>query len=284
MKPLQGVRVLTLAVNLPGPLAAARLRDLGAAVVKVEPPGGDPLGRALPSWYRALHEGVEVFALDLKDPGGRARLDTWLAGSDLLITATRPAGLRRLGLGWDELHGRQPRLCQVAIVGYAPPQEDRPGHDLTYQAQAGLLTPPALPRTCLADLAGADRAVSAGLALLLARERGQGAQLAHVSLAEAAEAFAAPLRHGLTAPGGLLGGGSPAYNVYRALDGWVAVAALERHFAEKLETETGVAQPSQEGLQRFFLTRTAEEWQSWALARDLPLVAVGGAVMGLPGA
>src|SRR5262249_8587140 len=78
MEPLENIRVLTLAVNLPGPLAVARLRQLGAAVVKVEPPEGDPLARVKPDWYRALHEGQEVFRLNLKDAEGRARLDTWL--------------------------------------------------------------------------------------------------------------------------------------------------------------------------------------------------------------
>ena len=118
MKPLENIRVLTLAVNLPGPLAAARLHQLGAAVVKVEPPGGDALAQASPDWYRELHEGQEIVRLNLKDAEDRARLDTWLGRADLLLTATRPAALRRLGLAWAELHARYPRLCQVALVGY----------------------------------------------------------------------------------------------------------------------------------------------------------------------
>ncbi len=274
MKPLEGIQVLTLAVNLPGPLAAAHLGRLGATVVKVEPPTGDPLGRVLPQWYELLHRGQTIHTLDLKGGEGRGQLEALLAHSDLLLTATRPAALARLGLDWAALHARHPRLCQVAIMGYPSPREDLPGHDLTYQALAGLVEPPGLPRTCLADLAGAERVVTTALALLLGRERGQGAGFAHVSLAEAAEDFAAPLRYGLTTPNGVLGGAFPGYHLYRARTGWVAVAALEPHFWERLTRELGLTVPDREQLQQAFLTRTAAEWEAWALARDLPLVGV----------
>jgi crotonobetainyl-CoA:carnitine CoA-transferase CaiB-like acyl-CoA transferase len=274
MRPLDNIRVLTLAINLPGPLAAARLRQLGAAVTKVEPPAGDPLAQAHPDWYRELHRGLEVVRLDLKDTGGRARLDAWLGEADLLLTANRPAALRRLGLAWAVLHAGYPRLCQVALVGEPAPAEDAPGHDLTYQARAGLLTPPHLPRACVADLAGAQEVVGAALALLLARERGHGGQHAAVSLARAAEWFAEPLRRGLTAPGGILGGGLPGYQLYRAQDGWVALAALEPHFQQTLLAELGLVCASREEFQRAFLTRTAGEWERWAAQRDVPLAAV----------
>jgi crotonobetainyl-CoA:carnitine CoA-transferase CaiB-like acyl-CoA transferase len=217
---------------------------------------------------------VDVIGLDLKSEADRARLMVRLAESDLLLTATRPAALARLGLAWDDLHARHPRLCQVALVGDAPPNEDRPGHDLTYQARAGLVEPPHLPRTCLADLAGAERAVSAALGLLMARERGQGAQYAAVSLAEAAAAFAEPLRYGLTTPGGLLGGELAGYGLYEARDGWVALAALETHFWERLIRELGLKEPGRPQLEEAFRARTAAEWEAWALAHDLPVAAV----------
>jgi len=276
MKPLENTRVLTLAVNLPGPLAAARLCQLGAAVVKVEPPAGDALAQASPDWYRELHEGQEIVRLNLKDAEDRARLDTYLSRADLLLTATRPAALRRLGLAWVELHARYPRLCQVALVGYPAPLEDLAGHDLTYQARAGLLTPPHLPRACVADLAGAQEAVAAALALLLARERGQGGQHASVSLARAAEGFAEPWRRGLTAAGGVLGGGLPGYQLYRAREGWVALAALEPHFQQKLVADLHLTCASREEFQRVFLTRTAQEWEQWGAQHDVPIAAVRG--------
>ncbi|QIA28149.1 CoA transferase [Thermaerobacter sp. PB12/4term] len=237
MAPLQGCRVVNLAVNVPGPVAAARLQALGATVCKVEPPGGDPLATAAPAWYRSLTAGQEVRRLDLKSAAGREELYRLLAGADLLLTAQRPSALTRLGLSPAELGRRFPHLAHVAIVGYPAPRQEEPGHDLTYLAEAGLLDPPALPRTLLADLAGAERAVAAALALLLARQRGLPLHPVEVSLAEAASALAEPLRHGLTAPGGLLGGGLPFYRCYPAREGWVAVAALEPHFAQRLLAE-----------------------------------------------
>ena len=270
--PLGGVRVLTLAVNLPGPVAAWRLGAMGASVVKVEPPGGDPLARMCPGYYEELSAGQEVVRLDLKDRQDRASLDDWLGGMDLLLTASRPAALGRLGLSWRGLRARFPRLCQVAIVGYAPPDEDAPGHDLTYQARFGTLSPPGMPPVLVADLAGAEQAVSMALSLLFARERGQGAGYEQVALSEAASSFAGPLRWGLTAPGGVLGGGFPGYGLYRAREGHVALAALEGHFWERLLRELGT--DDRRELERIFRTRTADQWEKWATERDLPLAAV----------
>ena len=183
---------------------------MGASVVKVEPPGGDPLARMCPDYYEELSAGQDVVRLDLKDRQDLASLDDRLRETDLLLTASRPAALGRLGLSWPELHARFPRLCQVAIVGHPPPDEDMPGHDLTYQARFGTLSPPAMPPVLVADLAGAERAVSVALSLLFARERGQDAGYEQVALSEAAHTFAEPLHWGLTAPGGVLGGGFPA--------------------------------------------------------------------------
>ena len=255
-------------------MAAARLHQLGAAVTKVEAPAGDPLAAISPAWYRALTQGQNVIRLDLKDPAGREHLGPLLEGADLLLTSTRPAALERLGLDWEEVHARYPRLSQVAITGYPAPHENRAGHDLTYQAAAGLVVPPELPRTLLADLASAERAVSAALALLLGRQRGQGSGYAQVAMTEATEALAAPLRYGLTTPGALLGGGLPGYGVYPAQQGWIAVAVLEPHFREHLERELGVSAADGEALGRVFLSRTAAEWEAWADARDLPIAAV----------
>jgi alpha-methylacyl-CoA racemase len=274
MTPLAGFRILSIAVNIPGPVAAAQLVRLGAAVTKVEPPGGDLLAVAAPAWYQELHSQQRLVALDLKTAEGQAEFHGLLSDSDLLLTSTRPAALARLGLGWGELATRYPRLCQVAIIGYPPPQENKAGHDLTYQASLGLVEPPSLPRTLLADLGGAERAVQAALALLLARERGQGAGYQEVTLAEAAEALAAPWRHGLTRPGGTLGGGLPGYGLYPAQEGWVAVAALEPHFLERLGQALGLAALTAEALAAAFGERPAEAWERWAAEHDLPLVAV----------
>jgi alpha-methylacyl-CoA racemase len=257
---LGGVRVLTLAVNLPGPAAASRLCDMGAEVVKVEPPGSDPLARMCPGYYAELSAGQDVVSLDLKARKDQDSLYDHLESMDLLLTMSRPAALGRLGLSWPEVHARFPRLlCQVAIVGHPPPEADAPGHDLTYQARFGMLSPPGMPPVLLADLAGAERAVSAALSVLLARKRGRGAGHEQVALSEAARSFAGPLRWGLTASGGVLGGGFPGYGLYRVREGHVALAALEKHFWERLLGEFGIEGGERRALERIFQTRTAEQ-------------------------
>ncbi len=271
---LEGTRLVTLAQNVPGPAAAARLREFGASIVKIEPPEGDPLSRSNPAWYEALATGNEVIRLDLKDTNDRDRLDDRLAEADVLLTSSRPGALRRLGLGPEELGARYPGLCRVAITGYPAPREDEPGHDLTYLAAYGLLAPPDMPRTLLADLAGAERAVTATLALLLNRDRGDKAGCAEVPLSEAAAFFGEPLRYGITAPGDVLGGGLPGYNLYRASDGWIAIAALEEHFWLKLQAELRLKGAQREDLEKIFRHKSAEHWEEWAAERDLPLKAV----------
>jgi crotonobetainyl-CoA:carnitine CoA-transferase CaiB-like acyl-CoA transferase len=198
--PLAAVTVVSLATNLPGPVAAARLVSLGASVVKVEPPAGDPLGMVVPSWYDELIAGQEVITLDLKDPGGRSTLETELASADVLLTSMRPSASARLGLV-DAVarHG----LVLVEIVGYEGERAEEAGHDLTYQAARGMVLPPAMPLVPVVDLLGAEHAVSAVLAGLRRRDLGEAAPHLRVVLDEVAGQASATVRHGLTGPPGM---------------------------------------------------------------------------------
>ncbi|HEY1524651.1 MAG TPA: CaiB/BaiF CoA-transferase family protein, partial [Candidatus Angelobacter sp.] len=271
---LQDVKIVSLALNVPGPVAAARLTSLGAEVTKVEPPGGDATSSAAPDWYKSLCQGQKVLHLNLKDPDGRTQLESFLASADLLLASFRPSALKRLGLDWESVHARHPRLCFVGIIGYPAPLEERTGHDLTYQSDLGLLRPPQMPSTLFIDLAGAERAVSMALALLNRAARKGEAGCAWVSLHECARDLAAPLKAGLTSSDGMLGGAYPLYGFYRANDGWIAIAALEPHFAERLLAELGVRKADRSELERIFLQRKAASWEKWAAELDLPLVAV----------
>lgn len=274
-KPLDGIKVLSLAFNIPGPVAAARLGKLGASVTKVESPAGDTFATWCPSWYRELCAGFRVVTLDLKTADGRIEMEELLAQSDLFLTSFRLLALKTLSLDRDSVHMRHSRLCQVAIVGYPSPEQNRAGHDITYQAALGLLAPPHNPRTFIADLAGAERAATGAISLLYARERGFGAGYTEVSLSESAEEFAGPVRHRITTTGSIFGGGLPEYGLYETLRGWVAVAALEKHFRDGLSRELGLdGDISREKLRGSFLGKTALEWEEWAAERDLPIVAV----------
>jgi alpha-methylacyl-CoA racemase len=272
-RPLAGTVVVSLALNLPGPLVARRLAALGAGVTKVEPPAGDPMAAYVPSLYAALSTGQEVLTLDLKQQEGRAGLADLLRGADLLLTASRPAALARLGLAWDRLSSRWPRLCQVAVVGETGERADRPGHDLTYQARAGTLPPAGLPTVLLADQAGAERMFAEALLALRVRDATGAGAYREVGLADVAAELAEPLRHGLTGPGRPLGGALPGYRTYPAAEGRVAVAALEGHFAQRLNEALGV-DGSAGALAAAFAGRTAAQWDSWALEHDLPVAAV----------
>ena len=272
IKVLAGIKVVNLAANLPGPAAAQRLCGLGAEVVKVEAPSGDPMEFYHAGWYEEMAAGQTLVRLDLKSDQGRAELDRLLGSADLLISASRPAAMERLGLDWAALHKKFPRLCQVAIVGYPAPRENEAGHDLTYQASLGLLTPPYMPRTLLADMAGAEMTVSSALALLLRRERGGDTGYAEVALSEAAATLAEPLRYGCTAPGALLGGGIPEYNIYKTADGWVAVAALEPHFKKRLEEALVISTADQ--YRAAFAGQSSAYWQEWGQRQDVPIETV----------
>ncbi len=271
---MDGVRVLSIATNVPGPVAVARLVALGASATKLEPPGGDYLAFAARDWYDALSAGLTVTSLDLKDTAGLASLFTMLSEADVFITSHRPSALARLGLANEVLRSRCPQLCVVRILGHAEPHGDVPGHDLTYQAEAGLLAPPALPPTLFVDVATGDAAATAACALLVQRARsGQGGVM-DVSMTAQAHALAAPRAHGLTSSGGALGGGLPQYGLYRASEGWVAVAAIEPAFVQRLAAGLRLEEVTLDALERAFAARTAREWEAWGREIDVPVVAV----------
>ncbi len=272
VKPLANMCVVTLALNLPGPLAAKRLLELGATVIKIEPPTGDPFEQYCPEWYREMNAGQQHLVLDLKSVAGQKKLTELLNKTDLLLTAQRPAALKRLNLDWETLHNLHPQLNNVAIVGYPAPMEDHAGHDLTYQAVLGLINPPHMPKTLIADLAGAEQATIQSLALLMGRKAGQKGAQRLVALSDAVEYMAQPIKYGLTTEGALLGGVLPEYFLYETKSGWVAIAALEPHFRTRLQEKLELESLTKAILTERMKTRTASEWVSWADEHDIPLV------------
>ena len=270
---LEGVVVVSLAINLPGPLTAARLTKLGAQVTTVLPPSGDPIALYQPEWFADLHAGQDLVTLDLKSPDGIEELDALLVNADILITSSRPSSLARLGLDPESISKKHPRLCQIAIVGESGVNAENPGHDLTYQAINALVIPPAMPITLIADMAGSERAAQIAVAALLHRERTGEATHQEVALADATYDMAEPNRRGLTKPGGGLGGGLGLYAIYETQEGWIALAAIESHFAQRIMSELNV-DASVEAFAQVFKTKTATQWEQWAKEIDIPLVAI----------
>ncbi|TNF61002.1 MAG: CoA transferase [Burkholderiales bacterium] len=289
VRPLRGVRVLSLALNLPGPAAFMRLRAMGATCLKAEPPGprgapagtsGDPMGQYNPQAYARLHEGIRVLTVDLKSEKGRTRLNRELARTDVLLTSFRPSALLKLGLGWKALHKAHPQLSVVAIVGAPGARAEEPGHDLTYLADAGLVTGLDLPPTLFADMGGALMASEAVLKAVLVQRGGGKGVFQEVALSEAAAWLALPRTWGLTQPRGAVGGAHAGYRVYPCKDGRVAVAALEPHFAAALCAAAGVEMGGMETLFRpathqaiaaFLAGQTRRQLDRLAATRDIPL-------------
>ena len=247
---LRGVRVLSLALNLPGPAVLMRCLQMGATCTKLEPPApagaaagqpGDPMAAYCAPAYDAMHSGIQRLQADLKTPEGQQTLHTALATTDVLITSFRPSALPKLGLAWDALHAKYPALSQVAIIGAPGARADEPGHDLTYMAENDLVTGLDLPPTLYADMGGSLAASEAVLqTVLYQRLEGTGLYL-EVALSDAAAYLALPRTWGLTQPGAAVGGGHAGYRVYPCADGRVALAALEPHFAARLCAAVGVA-------------------------------------------
>src|SRR6185312_474143 len=280
MRPLNGVRILSLALNLPGPAALMRCRQMGATCIKLEPPSGDPMGLYNKVAYAQLHEGVKVSSADLKTEAGKKALHSELAGADVLLTSFRPSALEKLQLGWKKLHKQYPGLSQVAIVGAPGARAEEPGHDLTYLADNGLIHGLALPPTLYADMGGSLMASEAVLQATLAqRAKGRG-MFIEVALSSAAGYLALPRTWGLTLPTGSVGGAHAGYRVYPCRDGRVAVAALEPHFAAALCAAAGVASAdmramfapaTHQAIAAFLLTQTRRQLDKLAVEKDIPL-------------
>ena len=281
-RPLRGTRVLSLALNLPGPAALMRLAQLGARCTKVNPPAGDPMQHYSPEGYAQLHTGVKEVVLDLKDAKGQAALHKLLAATDILLTSFRPSALVKLGLDWKKLHPQYPSLSLIEVVGAPGPLAEIPGHDLTYQAEVDLVPGVALPASLFADMGGALMASEAALqATLLQKTTGKGTRH-EVALSMAAAWLALPRQWGMTTPQGAVGGAHAGYRVYPCKNGRVAVAALEAHFAQRLCDAAGVeiAHPVKDlfkpgvhqAIAAFVASKTRQQLDALAQARDIPLL------------
>lgn len=283
-QPLRGIRVLSLALNLPGPAALLRCQRMGAECTKLEPlaPAGqasaDPMALYSPPAYAAMHDGIRVLQAHLKTEAGQAALHDELVRTDVLITSFRPSALAKLGLSWEALQARHPRLSLVRIVGAPGARAEEPGHDLTYLADAGLVADTALPPTLYADMGGALMASEAVLQALLARGASGAGSCIDVALADAAAWLAQPRGWGLTTPAGDVGGAHAGYRVYACADGRVAVAALEPHFAARLYAAAGLpvetdprAPATRNAVAAFLATQTRAALDALAQAHDIPL-------------
>ena len=303
---LEGVRVVDLSQFLPGPHLSQVLADNGADVIKVEPPGGDPgrhIGlaeRGHTVFFRNLNRGKRSVCLDLKRPAAREALLRLVDGADVFLEAFRPGVAARLGFDYPTLAARNPRLvyCSLTAFGQGGPYRDRPAHDLTCEAYAGIVSvnlgnddEPAMPPVPVADFAAASMGLAGVLMALYRREKtGRGDRI-DVSMHDAALAWLpnalgtvfAEKRPPVPKHERTWGGGA-FYRIYRTKDGrHVVLGGQEPKFVRNLLEAWGrpdLVEPCERGpgphqqavvdfLQQTFLTRTRDEWAEWFRGRDI---------------
>lgn len=241
---LSGIRIVSLAQQFPGPYCTLLLADLGADVILVEQPrGGDPARGpgGMSPFFASLNRNKRSISLDLKSEAGRQVLWRLLASADAFVEGFRPGVIDRLGVGYGPAHERYPQLVYVSISGYGQTGPDRllPGHDLSYQARAGLLGGSApndqmsRPTIAIADLSsGTFAALAVAVGIIGARRDGIGRYI-DLSMTDGLVSWMGPaleaaLNLGDSGPAAR----EPAYGVFQCGDGASITLsiAFEDHF------------------------------------------------------
>lgn len=249
--PLAGVRVLDFGQYIAAPGAAMVFVELGAEVIKIEPPGGERarhIGEYGDAIVRSYNRGKRSITVDLRQPRGRELVMRLAGRCDVVVQNQRPGAVQKLGLGPQEMRARYPRLVYLSISGFGTlgPSRERPGFDIAAQAESGLMSvtgePDGLPQKVgapIIDCTAAHLGAQAVLAALFRRERtGQGASL-ETSLMEAAMHLQLPsftefLSSGVEPQrlGNAQPKNAPAADIVRTRDGMVVISAyVEEHWA-----------------------------------------------------
>jgi crotonobetainyl-CoA:carnitine CoA-transferase CaiB-like acyl-CoA transferase len=240
---LSGVSVLDLSIWRPGPYATSLLCALGADVLKVEPPGGDPM-RHYAGLFESVNGGKRSVVLDLKDPSGQARARSLASEADVVVEGFRPGVMQRLGLDESVVRSVNQRVIYCSISGYGQtgPLANLPGHDVNYQAWAGSLSPDGaaavMPPLPVADLASGMTAAFGICAALLGRSTsGQGTYL-DISMTDVMSTWTGDV--GADSEGGSTS--VPGYGIFATEDGGQVALGIvnEQHFWSALCHELGL--------------------------------------------
>ena len=293
---LAGIRILESAHQYPGPYCSMLLADLGAEVIKVERPGVGDLARQLPEFFRSINRNKKSLTFDLKAPAAREVLYRLVERSDVFMEGFRPGVASRIGIDYQTLRKVNPRLVYCAISGYGQdgPYRDLPGHDLNYQAMAGMLEcfkdeeeNFIAPGLAIGDLSSGMFAAIGILAALMSREKtGQG-QYVDISMFDGLLSWMSTL-FGIFSGTGQFGMVQDAgYGIFKAGDGlaftlgiahedwfWdrlcLAMGLTEYHGVRALERRMR-RRELVEKLQNIFFQKTREEWVKILTEADVPV-------------
>jgi len=238
-QPLKGVRIADFSVLLPGPLSTVLLADLGAEVVKIESPHGDPGRSLLPGVFNTLNRNKRGVLLDLKDPESAPRVAELMHWADVVVESFRPGVAARIGIGLEVARSHNPKIiyCSMSGFGQDGPWRAKSGHDLTYSAAAGAMShsgswgqAPSRSGLPVGDLVAGMMASNAILAAL--RERDLTGQSAHLDLSIFESMFfCAATRHGLDMQQDLTSHLFPGNDLYQTADGQtLALGLMEDHY------------------------------------------------------
>jgi crotonobetainyl-CoA:carnitine CoA-transferase CaiB-like acyl-CoA transferase len=303
---LAGLRVLDLSMFLPGPHLTMMMADHGAEVIRVEPPGGEPVREVglkmggVSVWFRNTHRGKKSLCLNLKNDSHLTVLLELVKAADVFIEAFRPGVAEKLGLGSERLRQLNPRLvyCSISAFGQSGPLRDRAAHDLAIQAQAGLLSVnlgsdgnPCNPNVPAADMAASLMALSGILMALYRREQSGQGDVLDISMHDCllawtpnvlgpvfAENRAAVVKHERS------WGGNAFYRIYATNDRQhIALGGAEHKFVITLLNKLGRPelaeltlagpgphqQPLVDFLQQQFSSKTLAQWSEVLLDIDV---------------
>ena len=309
---LDGITVLDFTRLLPGPFCTQLLCNLGADVIKIEDPKLGDYMRSVPPIvhdvsypFLMVNRGKRSLAVDLKTPEGQEIVHKLARRADVVVEQFRPGVMARLGAAYDDLAMMNPKLVYCSFSGYGQtgPYKDLPGHDINFQALAGILSVtsgqddkrPAIPGVPIADMASAFNAALAILAALRTRDRiGRGEWIDVSILDTAVTLMVLGLARFLATgdepvPGEtLLTGVFPFYSLYETKDGrWLSVAAVEPKFWIRMCELVGAPELSErqfaDGAERVaatqtlaarFRERTSEDWEAVFAKEQLPITLV----------
>ena len=305
MGKLNGITVVDLTQFLPGPMLSVMMADHGARVIKIEPPGGDPVRGQGPFengqsvWFTQLNRGKSSHTLDLKSAAGKTKLTALIADADVFVEGFRPGVIGRLGFDYAAVRAINPRVvyCSISAFGQHGELAQHPAHDLAVQAMAGFLAvndgpdgTPVVPGVASSDMAAGLTALSGVLMALLARERTGVGDYLDIAMFDSLLPWSAH-----TASAAIAGGPAPRsgaqrslggagfYQVYRTRDDqYVVLGGRELKFAVNLLTALGRADliplaQAEAGeqdkliafLRQTFVGRTRDEWTAWMADKDV---------------